>query len=334
MKIGTQSMRVTITTTADERRVADQRCGRAAGERSRIPCSCRPTSAKSSALTMNVEDLPERVARDARRSRSSAAACTSPCRRRSSRRRARPRRRARSRAGRRGSRRAARSRPRSARRRRGGAPGARRSATASPTAIPPTTFTDEVPRGVPERERPGDRGGDSRLVEHERETVVDEALALDDRDDAARHADPADDLGRGERVGGRDDRAERERARPGETRHGRVTRPPRRRTSSLRRAEGQQRDRAQVRLQVAQAGEERRRVEQRRQDRDEHEIRRQLEVRQPRNEAEHEAAGHEEQREAGKRHTAATTSIAASAASMIRSWSSSWAVKWCTVGPR
>jgi hypothetical protein len=50
---------------------------------------------------------------------------------------------------------------------------------------------DEVPARVEERERPGDRSRDRRLVENERRAVVDEALALDDRDDAARHTEGA-----------------------------------------------------------------------------------------------------------------------------------------------
>ena len=64
----------------------------------------------------------------------------------------------------------------------------------------------------------------------------------------------------------------------------------------------EQRDRPQVRAEVAQAREERRRVEERRQDRDEHEIRRQLHLGQPRHEAEQEAADDEEHRD---RHPAA-----------------------------
>ena len=48
---------------------------------------------------------------------------------------------------------------------------------------------DEAPGRVPERERARDRGGDGGLVDDERDAVVDEALALDDRDDAPRRAD-------------------------------------------------------------------------------------------------------------------------------------------------
>ena len=59
-------------------------------------------------------------------------------------------------------------------------------------------------------------------------------------------------------------------------------------------ADGEQRDRPQVRAQVAQRGEERRRVEKRRQQRDEDDVRRQHELRQPGHEAERDAAGDEQ----------------------------------------
>ena len=135
---------------------------------------------------------------------------------------------------------------------------------------------DEAPGRTPERERARDRGGDGGLVDDERDAVVDEALALDDRDDAPRRADTSGDLGRRERVGRRDDRPERERAGPAEARRARAR--PRRSPPVVAtvKPDREQRDRPQVRAQVAQAGEERRGVEKRRQDRDEHEIRRQL----------------------------------------------------------
>ena len=62
-------------------------------------------------------------------------------------------------------------------------------------------------------------------------------------------------------------------------------------------ADREQRDRAEVRPQVAEPGEERGRVEERRQDRDEDEIRRQLQVRQPGHEAEQQAADDEQDRD-------------------------------------
>ena len=56
------------------------------------------------------------------------------------------------------------------------------------------------------------------------------------------------------------------------------------------------RDRAQVRAQVSQPGEERRRVEQRRQDRHQHQVGRQREVRQAGHEPEQQAAADQEDR--------------------------------------
>jgi len=56
----------------------------------------------------------------------------------------------------------------------------------------------------------------------------------------------------------------------------------------------EQRDRPQVRAQVAQPGEERRGIEERRQDRDEHEVRGQLHLGQPWHETEQQTAGDEE----------------------------------------
>ena len=103
-------------------------------------------------------------------------------------------------------------------------------------------------------------------------------------------------VGHGERIGGRDHGAERERRRPGEPRDELVRHD---RDAARRRdheAEREQRDRAHVRAQVLQRGEEGRRVEERRQERDEHDVRRQAHPRQARDEAEDEAAEHEQDR--------------------------------------
>ena len=95
-------------------------------------------------------------------------------------------------------------------------------------------------------------------------------------------------------------------------------------------ANREQRNRTQVRAQVAQAGEERSRVEQRRQDRDEHEVRRQLHLRQPGDEPEEQPADDERTSATGMRHERATTSITVDdREQQQKSWSSSWAVK-CT----
>ena len=82
----------------------------------------------------------------------------------------------------------------------------------SPTAIPPSDGPDEVAGCVGERERAGDDRSGRELEEDERGAVVDEALALDDRDRAARDSEPVRDRRRGDRVGRRDDGAEHEAA--------------------------------------------------------------------------------------------------------------------------
>jgi len=75
---------------------------------------------------------------------------------------------------------------------------------------------DEGAGRIGERER-ADRGGDdSEAVDHQRRCVVDQTLALEDRDDAPRHSEALEDGRCGDRVGGRDDAAERERAGPPE----------------------------------------------------------------------------------------------------------------------
>ena len=120
-------------------------------------------------------------------------------------------------------------------------------------------------------------------------------LALRDRDHSSRHPHAAGNVGDSERVGRGDDRSERERGRPREAeptvgdgcnaRH----RPP-------HETDGEQRDRPQVRAEVAQRGEEGSRVEQRGQQRDEHDVRRQHQMRQAGDEAERDASEDEQHR--------------------------------------
>ena len=148
---------------------------------------------------------------------------------------------------------------------------------------------DEVPRRVPERERSGDRRGDGGLVEHERETVVDEALALEIETTRRGSVDaPGDSVAASASVGETIAPSMNAPAHDRSTNVACATR--RRRTSSLTTSPNASSEIGRrLRAQVAQAGEERCRVEERRQDRDEHEIRRQLEVRQPGYESEQRA---------------------------------------------
>ena len=72
----------------------------------------------------------------------------------------------------------------------------------------------QAPRRVPDRERAGDGCRDRHPVEDECGAVVHEALALHDRDSAARHAQPAHDRGRRDRIRRRDHCSQHERGRP------------------------------------------------------------------------------------------------------------------------
>ena len=56
----------------------------------------------------------------------------------------------------------------------------------------------------------------ANAVGDERGRVVDQALALDQRDEPSRQPEPRRDRGRRDGVGGRDDRADHEADRPGE----------------------------------------------------------------------------------------------------------------------
>ena len=73
---------------------------------------------------------------------------------------------------------------------------------------------DELQAGLPDREHPCNHGGDGDAVGDDARRVVDQALALQDRDNAAGDAEALGDRGRGDGVGGGDDRPEDEGRRP------------------------------------------------------------------------------------------------------------------------
>ena len=79
---------------------------------------------------------------------------------------------------------------------------------------PPTPTTTNDTLASSGRERAGDDRRDGDAVGDQRRRVVDQALALEDRDDPARDAEPAQDRGRRHGVGRRDDGAQGERRRP------------------------------------------------------------------------------------------------------------------------
>jgi hypothetical protein len=153
----------------------------------------------------------------------------------------------------------------------------------------------ELQPGLRQRERAADRA-DRHAVDHQRSAVVDQALALDDRVQAAREPEPPADLDRGQRVRRRDDRPEREGRRPRQPVDQRVRHDRDRARRRDHEPDRHQGDRAQVVLEVAQAREERGAVEQRRQEDHEHELRLELDVRQAGDEAHHEPAEHEQDR--------------------------------------
>ena len=72
----------------------------------------------------------------------------------------------------------------------------------------------EAPAGLGQREAAADHGGDGELVGDERGRVVEQRLALDDRQIAPRRAHARGDGRRRDRVGGRHDGAEHERRLP------------------------------------------------------------------------------------------------------------------------
>jgi hypothetical protein len=92
-----------------------------------------------------------------------------------------------------------------------------------------TSPADQQPRGdatgpadheaqprLPRDEALTDRGGHRDAVGDQRGGVVDQALTLEERDQAARHPELTADGDGGQWVGRRDDRAQRERRRPGQ----------------------------------------------------------------------------------------------------------------------
>ena len=148
----------------------------------------------------------------------------------------------------------------------------------SPTRTPPPAATRKSPcHDLPGH---GDHGcRDGRVQRDQRGRVVEQRLPLEDRDDAPWQSDPATDRGRGHRVWRRDDRTDREGRPPAE-----VGQESMHEDRDTHRGEGdqadrQQQDRATVRVEVDQAGLERRGVQQRREQAEEHHLRLQLHVR-------------------------------------------------------
>jgi hypothetical protein len=169
-------------------------------------------------------------------------------------------------------------------------------AHAEPDRDAPDDVHDEAAGRIGERESSGHDGGNCELVRDEGRTVVHEALALDQRDQAPRDPHALGDGGGGGRVGGRDDRAEDEGDGPAQigddvVRDGRDD--EHRREDE---PDGEEADRAGVLPQISQGGEKGGPVEERREHRDQDEVGRQLDRGNARYEAEDETAENEQDR--------------------------------------
>ena len=154
---------------------------------------------------------------------------------------------------------------------------ARTTAAVSPTSRPPPaarTKSQPTCQGL-------DRGRQRRdcgVQRHQRRRVVDQALALQHRDDVTRHADPAGDRGGGDGVRRRDHRAEGQGGGEADARHQPPAGQPHRHGGEGDQAHREQQDGAAVGAEVDQGGADRGRVEQRWQQADEHQIGRQGDV--------------------------------------------------------
>ncbi len=152
----------------------------------------------------------------------------------------------------------------------------------------------EVARRVEKVEAGSAHGGHGGAVGHQRRAVVHEALSLDHPREPARNAQPARDRGRRQRIGGRNDGAEREGRGPRQPGNRRVHDHGHGAHRHEHEPDGVQRDRAHVRTQVANRGEVRRVEQQRRQEDEQHDVRVELDLGHPGAEP-HEASAHHEQ---------------------------------------
>jgi hypothetical protein len=154
---------------------------------------------------------------------------------------------------------------------------------------------DELQARFAEGEAAADRGGDRDLVDDEGAGVVDQALALEDVDGAPRHPESAQDRARGDRVGRRDDRPQREGRGPGQV-EDRVGQPADYGGGRQDQADRHQRDHPQVFAQRRQVGEEGVGVQQRRQEQEQDEVRVEVDLGDARDHPEDEPAEDEDDR--------------------------------------
>ncbi len=168
-----------------------------------------------------------------------------------------------------------------------------RQAGDQPDRDPRRRQPGEAARRRPGAEAAGQRRRHGEAVEHEARGVVDEALALQDRDHPAGQGDPGQHRLGGDRVGGRHDGAQREAGRPGQDRRRRVGDEPDRQGGEQDRAQRQGQDRAEACPEVAPDGEVGRFEQERRQEQDHDQVRIEIEGRQARRHSQHHAAQHQ-----------------------------------------
>ena len=155
---------------------------------------------------------------------------------------------------------------------------------------------DEEPAGVVRGERSVTTAPTATRYSDEPGPVVHEALALDDRHELSRYAQPARDRRGRERIGRGDDRAKHERAPPREVVDERVCDHGHAGGRDGDEADGQQPDRSRGRPQLAKGREEGRAVEERREDAEEDELGVELELRHAGDDPDREAAEDEQDR--------------------------------------
>jgi len=155
---------------------------------------------------------------------------------------------------------------------------------------------DERDGGPTGREESRHGRGDGELIDDERDAVVDEALAAQNRRDRPRDGKALEDRARGDRVRGRDDRSEREGGAPAERRQERVRGE---RDGDGRRddeADRELQNRSQVAAEEIEVHRPAARVQQRRQDQQEDQILPDPELGQMRQRGDEGAAEHERDR--------------------------------------
>ena len=160
----------------------------------------------------------------------------------------------------------------------------------------PDRHADEFQARLPQRERSSEHRRHRELVDHQSRGVVHEALALEHGDHVAGDVEPRKNGGRRRYVGRRDDRPEHESRGPGDVGNEELESRADRERGCDHQTDGEQPDRADVRLELVPGREQGRLVENRRQYEHEQELRVELKLRQPRHEAERPAPDHERDR--------------------------------------